>query len=362
MVLRLSRASTLVLVAWTLACGSTSRRPSLEEQRAAERDAARRAAIEQVARDSVWIAQSPVCRPPAMLDTAGWRRPLMQWGMLSFALPPSFALDTGAPRYWHGGMRWRADSVDFGYFNEHTGAGSFRGRGARCRMALGGRPALLVSEEAPRRRSLYAWFYEERRLLPVSILEGTGRDARDMPLLWTIVRTVRPDSIRPRNSPNPRLLGACCPDTDSAVVALVRRYESTPEAARPPELAILPYRLTSGIEDRQRVVIRHHDMWIMYWMGILGSHRPIPPLPEVNFREEMLVVASMGTRATGGYTISIDSVSVVRDTLRVVVRERRPGRRCGVTGALTAPVALARLERTELPIAFVSRTTVRNCP
>ena len=88
----------------------------------------------------------------------------------------------------------------------------------------------------------------------------------------------------------------------------------------------------------------------------------MPLLPAVRFSKEMLVVASMGTRPTGGYTITIDSVWVAGDSLRVAVREQSPGPRCGTTAALSAPVALARLRRSELPVAFTSRPVVHDCP
>jgi hypothetical protein len=160
----------------------------------------------------------------------------------------------------------------------------------------------------------------------------------------------------------PRVLGSCCPDTDAAIYSLMERHESTSAAARPPELALLPYRHTSGLTERERIVVRDASTWAALWPRILGSHRPMPPVPSVDFAREMVVVASMGTRSSGGYTIAIDSVFVARDTLRVVVREQSPGPRCGTTAALTMPVALARLERSELPVSFISRAAVRDCP
>lgn len=168
-------------------------------------------------------------------------------------------------------------------------------------------------------------------------------------------------TLRVSGADAPRLLGACCPDTDAAIFALMRQYERTPETARAPELAILPYRISSGLSERGRIVVRDRDAWGVLWSRILGSHRPTPPPPGVNFADEMLVVASMGTRSTGGYIIMIDSASVARDTLFVFVREQSPGPRCGVTGALTAPVALARLQRSDLPVSLVSRSVTRDC-
>ena len=69
----------------------------------------------------------------------------------------------------------------------------------------------------------------------------------------------------------------------------------------------------------------------------------------------------MGTRATGGYVIAIDSIDTRGDTLRVLVREQSPGPRCGTTAALSAPVAVARIRRNDLPVRFTTRNVVKDC-
>jgi hypothetical protein len=141
----------------------------------------------------------------------------------------------------------------------------------------------------------------------------------------------------------------------------MQRYESTPERERPAELAMWPYRMTSGIAEQERFVVRDSTTWATLWPRIVGSHSPRPTPPAVNFATEMLLVVSMGTRSSGGYVIAIDSVSVRADTLRVLVREQSPGARCGTTAALSAPVALVRMERSDRPVVFTTRALVRDC-
>ena len=123
-----------------------------------------------------------------------------------------------------------------------------------------------------------------------------------------------------------------------------------------------PYRMTSGIAEQERIVVRDSTTWARLWPRIGGTHRPRAMLPAVTFATEMLVVVSMGTRSSGGYIIAIDSVAVANDTLHVVVREQSPGPRCGTPAMLSAPVALARVERSALPVRFATREVVRDCP
>jgi len=158
----------------------------------------------------------------------------------------------------------------------------------------------------------------------------------------------------------PQLLGACCPETDAEIITLLRQYETTPAAARPPELAVVPHRSNSGLTERERIVVRDQRSWAALWTRIVGSYRPAPAPPAVDFDDEMIIVVSMGTRPTGGYAIYIDGVTALRGNLVVSTREVSPGR-CGVTQALTEPVALARLERSDLPVSFVNRRVVRDC-
>lgn len=180
-------------------------------------------------------------------------------------------------------------------------------------------------------------------------------------LLAAVACASRPTTSASAVDDAPRVLGACCPETDAGIYALMQTYESTPDAARPPELAILPYRLSSGLTQRERIVVRDAESWAALWPRIMGSHRPLHTLPPVNFSREMLVVASVGTRPSGGHTITIDSVSGGRDRLFVFLSERSPGPRCGVTAALSEPVTLARLVRNELPVSFVTRSVLRDC-
>jgi PrcB C-terminal len=165
----------------------------------------------------------------------------------------------------------------------------------------------------------------------------------------------------PPNGRAPELLGVCCPRTDAEIIALLRQYENTPEAARSAELAVVPYRFYSGLTERERIVVRDQESWAALWTRIVAPYLSPPARPAVDFDDEMLVVVSMGGRPSGGYAIYIDGLSVVRGNLLVVTREVTPGRGCVVTGAFTEPLALARLERSDLPVSFTTRSVIRDC-
>lgn len=124
-----------------------------------------------------------------------------------------------------------------------------------------------------------------------------------------------------------------------------------------------PYPLTpySGLADSARIVVRDTETWRATWSAIWRTHSPEPALPNVDFSREMLVVAALGTRSSGGYSILVDSAYQHNDHVEVVVRKISPGSRCFVTGALTQPVDVARLPRSPLPVRFREESLVHNC-
>lgn len=138
-----------------------------------------------------------------------------------------------------------------------------------------------------------------------------------------------------------------------------------PRGAEPvtttPADSMLPRGAYSGIVTRQRTVIRDSDDWQAMWSKMVGPEAPIPPVPDVDFSQYMLVLAASGTKPSGGYSISIDGVYKHDNYLYASVTETSPGRACGVTTALTTPVDAVLVQRSDAPIVFVEETTVHEC-
>jgi len=125
-----------------------------------------------------------------------------------------------------------------------------------------------------------------------------------------------------------------------------------------------PYSFTSnsGIFASERILIRDVESWRATWAEIFQGHSSAPELPQVNFAQEMVVVAALGSRPTGGFGILIDGANEAgSDGTLIRVRTIAPGPRCGTTQAFTAPVDLARLARREGEVRFVDRAEVHTC-
>jgi hypothetical protein len=116
--------------------------------------------------------------------------------------------------------------------------------------------------------------------------------------------------------------------------------------------------------DQLRLVVRDRDTWVQVWNRI-SSGPNSPPLPEIDFTREMLVVAAMGWKPSTGYRIIIDTAYVYEryPRLKVVVRSidntKCPG--LGQFTVQTAPIDIVRLPRTERPVIFREKE-VSDCP
>jgi hypothetical protein len=121
------------------------------------------------------------------------------------------------------------------------------------------------------------------------------------------------------------------------------------------------YTSYSGVTAPLTVVIRDPVAWSELWQEIHATTIPVPLLPAVDFTQEMIVVAALGTRATGGYDILLAQAAEDASGLQVEVVETSPGPGCVTTQALTQPVDLARTPRRDGSVRFVMTQRVSRC-
>ena len=108
----------------------------------------------------------------------------------------------------------------------------------------------------------------------------------------------------------------------------------------------------SGILDVRRTVIRDAEEWSAFWAEATSIMEPQPDVPAVDFEQEMVIVAAMGRRVSGGYAIEIEEVLESDAGLFAVVKGTSPGADCIVTTALTAPVTAVRVARSDDAVSF----------
>jgi hypothetical protein len=122
-----------------------------------------------------------------------------------------------------------------------------------------------------------------------------------------------------------------------------------------------PYSYNSALVQSQRLVIRDQAAWQQAWTTMwVITNRP-PALPTIDFSREMVIVAALGERPTGGYGIFLDGATESATGVTINVRTVSPGNGCAVTLALTRPVDIARVTRRDGNVSFAELSSVQHC-
>jgi hypothetical protein len=121
------------------------------------------------------------------------------------------------------------------------------------------------------------------------------------------------------------------------------------------------FAFNSGITSPLNAVVRDPAAWSALWQNIHAPMTPVPPLPAVDFSQEMVVAAGLGNRSTGGYDVLLAHAAEDATGLQIEVIETSPGPGCATSQALTQPVDLARTARRDGPVRFVTTQRVNHC-
>lgn len=160
------------------------------------------------------------------------------------------------------------------------------------------------------------------------------------------------------------LLGAAC----SPSAPIEPRPPAVSEYAVGDEISIErlrdgghPLTSYSGFDRSARLVIRDAAAWKAAWEQIWARVIPKPELPGIDFDQQMVVLAAMGSRPTGGHGIFIQGAHQGEAHIEVSVRSTSPGAGCMVTQAFTAPVDVILLPRSEQEVRFAEQSDVFRC-
>jgi hypothetical protein len=117
----------------------------------------------------------------------------------------------------------------------------------------------------------------------------------------------------------------------------------------------------SGFSQSDRFVVRDQVHWARVWDTAFAAQTPVPPPPAVDFTKDMVVVAALGSRPTGGYGIAIKGVAPEPDGAEVLVATTAPGDDCVTTHANTQPVVMVRVGAVAGLIRFHERAETHSC-
>jgi hypothetical protein len=115
----------------------------------------------------------------------------------------------------------------------------------------------------------------------------------------------------------------------------------------------------SNEEERLSWLLRSDAEWEEFWSRAYTGREPRPPLPLVDFAQDMVLVVSGRNQPARGSSLTIASITNTAGMLRVRTQERMDGPNCLSSMAVTQPyviVSLPRLNQSGLAFDLSSRT------
>lgn len=97
-------------------------------------------------------------------------------------------------------------------------------------------------------------------------------------------------------------------------------------------------RTNSGINTKMRFTIRDSDAWEELWSLVHQNADQKPSVPDVDFDQQEVIVATMGQTPDSLYETRIETVTVENGAASVVVKELTPGQGCISSPATATPL------------------------
>lgn len=164
---------------------------------------------------------------------------------------------------------------------------------------------------------------------PVSSTPVPNPDAKSAPTAPAAPTTTAPSAP------------SATPPTNPTTAAPV----TAPEPARSLAFTSVQKGTHSGVTERKAVLLTDEAGWQANWQQLSATVVPAPPAPAMDFSQQSVLAVYMGEKKSGGYAIEITGVELSDGTLKVTVKETRPGPGTMVTMALTQPYHMVRIPK-----------------
>lgn len=149
------------------------------------------------------------------------------------------------------------------------------------------------------------------------------------------------------------------------LIPLPAECESEREGGCNVEFEVLLDRQASGLSVETGAVIENRADWCHYWELVHAGVFPAPACDVmlVDFDREIVILAALGARPDGCYTVDVTCIdrSAGSGELSVVVTETAPGPRCTCTQQVVHPVEAVKIDRPAGAVRFRRNLTVTSC-
>ncbi|NER13997.1 protease complex subunit PrcB family protein [Leptobacterium flavescens] len=127
------------------------------------------------------------------------------------------------------------------------------------------------------------------------------------------------------------------------------RYKT--DAVQEPTFELILQEQTGGPAKPQMMVVKGEKSLKDFYIQINKTRRPGLPVPEINFKEEKVIILCMGSRTTGGYSIEIEKLEEKADLINIYVREKGSPSKYS-TSVLTEPFSIYKIKAADKKLVF----------
>lgn len=110
---------------------------------------------------------------------------------------------------------------------------------------------------------------------------------------------------------------------------------------------------TGGRITKDIVIVTDINTLEAIYSDISVNHKPNYEIPVINFETELIVVFFMGEKNSGGYSISVNTLTESDNYINVNYQETSPEPTDMVTMAITQPYCIIKLKRPSKELKFV---------
>ncbi|MDQ3143328.1 MAG: protease complex subunit PrcB family protein [Pseudomonadota bacterium] len=122
------------------------------------------------------------------------------------------------------------------------------------------------------------------------------------------------------------------------------------------------FRFDSSFSNAQRLDVRTRRGWNLQWKRLVGKSGSRLSMPQIDFRREMVLIATMGAQPSGGYRVEIEKLIERPKDIQAIVRHLSPGPRCGAIAVITHPMDMVRIQASHKPVHWVVIEQSIDCP
>jgi hypothetical protein len=117
--------------------------------------------------------------------------------------------------------------------------------------------------------------------------------------------------------------------------------------------------------EPEDLVIQTEEQWCDFWARAHSAHTEPPACDRsvADFGHETVLAVTMGSRATGCFSIAVDEIVTGPglDAITVFVREQVPGPACICTQSFTSPAQAVVVDNPIAEVDFVRETVALQC-